>query len=102
MNEYGLGWAVVLRLIGQELGAQDREVLIHGLSEPSWTDSTALSDVVKAYIWPQLPLSTEKAQPADSAPGIDIRVQPGNGPAEFEADNLCAAVGVLEAYRPSS
>ena len=94
MNEYGLGWAVVLRLIGQELEAQDREVLIHGLSEPSWTDSTALSDPVKAYIWPQLPLSTEKAQPVDSAPG--------NGPAEFETDSLCAAVGVLEAHRPSS
>ena len=103
MNEYGLGWAVVLRLIGQELEAQDREVLIHGLSEPSWTDSTALSDVVKAYIWPQLPLSTEKAQSVGSAPGIDIRVQPGIGPAELDADNLnsCAAVGVLEAHRPS-
>jgi hypothetical protein len=57
---------------------------------------------VKAYIWPQLPLSTEKAQSVGSAPGIDIRVQPGIGPAELDADNSCAAVGVLEAHRPSS
>ena len=73
-HDFDLAWAVALRLLGQQLKIQDREVLINGLSAPSWTDSTTLSDEVKAHIWPN----------------------GGERSTDFEAGQLCAALGVLE------
>jgi hypothetical protein len=75
VHDFDLGWAVALRLVGQQLKIQDREVLIHGLSEPSWTDSTTLSDEVKAHIWPNEELERST---------------------DFEAGQLCATLGLLE------
>jgi hypothetical protein len=91
-NDFDLGWAVARRLLRQHLEVHDREVLIHGLSAPSWTDSAVLSDEVRAYIWPKLPPNTETL-------GTEIRVQQGSVPVDSE---LCATAEVLEAHRPSS
>ena len=77
VDDFDLGWAVALQLLGQRLEVQDREVLIHGLSAPVWTE--ALSDELKGYIWP-------KARPRT----------------DVEAGERCAALGVLEAHQRES
>ena len=74
VDDFDLGWAVALQLLGQRLEVQDREVLIHGLSAPVWTE--ALSDELKGYIWPK------------AGPRTDV-----------EAGEHCAALGVLEAHQ---
>jgi hypothetical protein len=91
-SDFDLGWAVALRLLGQHLEVHEREVLIHGLSAPSWTDSAVLSDEVRAHIWSKLPSNT-----VDSDTHADVRVlvESASG-----AGELCAALSVLEAHRP--
>jgi hypothetical protein len=91
-SDFDLGWAVALRLLGQHLEVHDREFLIHGLSEPSWTNPAVLSDEVRAHIWSKLPDTV--------GTHADVPVQLGSMPVESEAGELCAALSVLEAHRP--
>ena len=100
-NDFDLGWAVALRLLGQHLEVHEREVLIHGLSAPSWTDSAVLSDEVRAHIWSELPSNSNTEAAGNHA---DFLVQQGSAPGESDSEAgelpVCAAFGVLEAHRP--